>query len=151
MATSSPTSTDIYASEDAARRQAERTKGEITSDQTLLQGRANQDYRFTRAALDRALQKNISSISDDFASRNMYRSGIRMGAQEEAGNNYANDIGQANMALQRELENLQRASTKGMLGVNTGLEGALFDSTAGGMNGVLQRALNDAKVRNPPQ
>lgn len=140
---------DIYADEATARRQAERTKAEITSDETLLKGRANQDYRFTRSTLDRALQKGISQISDDFASRGLYRSGIRAGAQSEMGEAYIDDIGQANLTLQRELENLARASTKGMLGVNTGMESALFESTRGGMNSVLQRALNDARARNP--
>ena len=140
---------DIYSDDLEAQRQATRTKAEIQSDKGLLEGRSKQDYRFARSSLDRALQRNISEISDDFASRGLWNSGIRQSAQADAAENYVDDIGQANLALQRELENLSRSSTKGMLGVNTGLEGQLFSSTNGGMNAVLQRALNDARARNP--
>jgi hypothetical protein len=139
---------NIYADQASAQRDAMRQRAEIGSDSQLLRGRYNQDFRFTRSALDRALQKGIGQISDDFASRNMYQSGIRKGVQGDLSEGYVDDIGQANMTLQRQLEDLTRAATKGNLGVQTGLEGSLFNSTQNGMQSILQNAMNRAKAGN---
>ena len=94
------TDSDVYSDEAAARRNAERQRAETESDAALIRSRLNQDYRFTRSTLDRALQKGVSTISDDFAGRGLYLSGIRRQAQADLAEGYSNDIGSAAQSLQ---------------------------------------------------
>lgn len=129
------------------KRDATRRKAEIESDYKLGKSRVNQDFRFTRSALDRALKTNIGNTRDEFSARGLFNSGIRQGSEAEIGTDYASDLGLTNQALSRELENLSRGRTKGLLGVNTGLESSLIGSTGESLASILQRALNDARNR----
>lgn len=131
----------------AAKRNATRDTAEINSDYSLGKSRVNQDFRFTRSALDRALKNNVSENRNQFASQGLYNSGIRRGEDADIGTDYATNIGLTDQALSRELENLSRSRTKGLLGINTGLEGSLFGSTGESLSSILTRALNDAKAR----
>lgn len=138
-------SSNVLSGAAAAQRDAARTKAEIESDYTIGKSRVKQDYGNFRSALSRALQRNVKSTGDDFAGRGIWDSGMRKGAVADLGTDYASDIGNANTSYYRELENLGRSKTKGLLGVTTGLEGNLFQSTGESLSSILQRALNDAR------
>jgi len=130
-----------------ARRDAMRRRAEITSDYTLGKSRLKQDFRFTRSALDRALKGSVTEARDDFAGRGLYGSSIRKDEEADIGTEYAANLGLANQSLARELENLERSKTKGLLGISSGLEGVLIGSTGDSLAQILQRALNDARNR----
>lgn len=131
-------------------RNAARKRAELESDYKLATSRTKADYGITKGALDRALKSNLGETRGDYASKGLYNSSIRTGEEADLGTAYTSDINNANMALQRELENLSRARTKGILGITTGLESGLFQSTGESLASVLQRALNSARSANRP-
>lgn len=130
-----------------ARRDAIRRKAEIESDYTLGKSRVKQDYRFTKSALDRALRNNIVDTRDQMGAQGLTHSGIREAEEAQHGLDYTNELGLANQGLSRGLENLNRDRIKGMLGISTGMEGALISGTGESLQSILQRALNQARSR----
>lgn len=128
-----------------AQRQLQRLRGQALADKVLGQSRARQDYRQFANILNQGLSRDKQSIMDDFASRGLYNSGIRQGVEGEAVEDYYNQIQSGGTTLQRQLEDLTRQSTRTQSGGYAGLEGALFQSTRGGVSNLLNQALNQAK------
>ena len=131
----------------AGQRDAARRRGEIASDYKLGTSRTKQDYRYTTAALGRALKQDVQGTNDDFSSRGLFDSGIRKQSIADLGTDYTNNMSLALQARNRELENLTRAKSKGTAGVNTGLESSLFGSVGESLSSILQRALNESRNR----